>query len=271
MFNKISRYYKLDDVVTRDSDGFKLASKAIRLIDKVDAQVEHVIDSQDRLDHLGYKYYKQSKQWWRICDANRDEASPLDLLGKANKAEVVLSLRYLGYQPDWYLLTNIQQLYPGIIELLLGYGDDLEPQRDVAQGVIRFDLPISLQTDLDAMVRSQTPLPSIATEFVTNAMPLSADLKISKLGGGLWQIEDFANQFITQLRQAANPPGDDIINVYASEVVFSWTAWIHYNTDLISQETIAQYIEALPGFDITGTDSLSKVGKKIFIPNKFIG
>jgi hypothetical protein len=121
------------------------------------------------------------------------------------------------------------------------------------------------------MVLNQTLLPAVATAFAANAMPLSTNLKISKLSDGLWQIEDFANLFITQLRQTANPPGADIIHVFASEVVFTWTAWLHYNIDLIAQDTIIQYIEALPGFEVTASASLSKVGKKIYIPNKFIG
>jgi hypothetical protein len=34
------------------------------------------------LDHLAYKYYKQPRKWWRICDANPDWPFPPALLGK---------------------------------------------------------------------------------------------------------------------------------------------------------------------------------------------
>ncbi len=82
MFSKISRYRKLDDIVAKDHNGRELEFKSIRIIDNVEGMIEHTIEDSDRLDHLGYKYYKQSRHWWRICDANPDYQSPFELLGK---------------------------------------------------------------------------------------------------------------------------------------------------------------------------------------------
>jgi hypothetical protein len=82
MFSKISRYKKLEDVVVGDSDGKLAASKALRLIPKVDGEFLHTVEENDRLDHLAYKYYKQPRKWWRICDANPTYPFPSALLGK---------------------------------------------------------------------------------------------------------------------------------------------------------------------------------------------
>jgi hypothetical protein len=82
MFSKISRYRKLDDVVVSDSSGRLAASKALRLIPEVDGEFLHTVEENDRLDHLAFKYYKQPRKWWRICDANPDFPFPPALLGK---------------------------------------------------------------------------------------------------------------------------------------------------------------------------------------------
>ncbi len=82
MFSNNSRYKKLEDVVVKDSDGTQAASKALRLIPEVEGDFQHTVEENDRLDHLAYKYYKQPKKWWRICDTNPDHPFPPALLGK---------------------------------------------------------------------------------------------------------------------------------------------------------------------------------------------
>ncbi|MDH4187267.1 MAG: hypothetical protein OEV08_09730 [Nitrospira sp.] len=82
MFSKISRYKKLEDVVVVNRDGKLSASKAFRLIPEVDGEFLHTVEENDRLDHLGFKYYNQPRKWWRICDANPDYPFPPALLGK---------------------------------------------------------------------------------------------------------------------------------------------------------------------------------------------
>lgn len=82
MFSKISRYRKLSDTVNRDSNGRRIESKSLRLLPKVSGTFLHTIEEGDRLDHLAHKFYKQSKKWWRICDANPEFMSPLGMLGK---------------------------------------------------------------------------------------------------------------------------------------------------------------------------------------------
>jgi hypothetical protein len=82
MFSKISRYKKLEDVAVVGRDGKLAASKALRLIPEVDGEFLHTVEENDRLDHLAFKYYKQPRKWWRICDANPAYPFPPALLGK---------------------------------------------------------------------------------------------------------------------------------------------------------------------------------------------
>lgn len=82
MFSKISRYRKLPDEVTADAKGRSLESKSLRLLPEVSGKFLHTVEEVDRLDHLAYKYYKQPRKWWRICDANPEFMSPQALLGK---------------------------------------------------------------------------------------------------------------------------------------------------------------------------------------------
>ena len=271
MFTKISRYYKLADVVTPDRTGVKYASKQLRFIDALDARVEHTIDAQDRLDHLAYKYYKQSKQWWRICDANAGAASPLDMLGKSNQAEYVVDMNYTGYQAPWHLIAALADYHPGIVAVRFGYNEVAEPLRSVEQGALQFAAPLSMATELDGMTQTQQLSPTVQAQYAGHALAISSNLKIDKLGPGLWQIEDYDNQHITWLRQTENPPGPDIINVFLCAITHAWTLWVRYNGDLITTEVIDQFIEAHSGFDISSSQRLSKVGKKILIPNKYIG
>lgn len=90
MFLKNSRYYDLDDIVTPDSNGIKHKSKMIRRIPRVDGKFEHNIEAGDRLDLLANRYYRKPLRWWRICDANSDIFSPIEMLGDGVMATIRL-------------------------------------------------------------------------------------------------------------------------------------------------------------------------------------
>lgn len=112
MFSKISRYRKQPDIVTIDKKGRVLASRDLRLLPDVSGTFLHTVEEVDRLDHLAYKYYKQPRKWWRICDANPEFMSPQALLGK----EPIVTDRFPltfhgnGTQPPWAdLLMNLSE------------------------------------------------------------------------------------------------------------------------------------------------------------------
>jgi len=116
MFAKISRYRKLLDLVTVDADGRQLESKEIRILPKVESNFLHTVEELDRLDHLAYKYYKQPRKWWRICDANPDFMSPLALLGKDPVVSVRFELSFNDSEnnPPWSELLNLLSEQVGI-------------------------------------------------------------------------------------------------------------------------------------------------------------
>src|SRR5437867_3150824 len=102
MFSKISRYRKLPYVVVDDARRGTLASKALRLLPDVTGTFQHTVEEAERLDHLGFKYYQQPRKWWRICDANPEFLSPLDLLGQGPLRTVRYSVALPGgVEPPW--------------------------------------------------------------------------------------------------------------------------------------------------------------------------
>ncbi len=119
MFSKRSRYFTLPDEVTVDRHNRFLPAKSLRLKTEVTGTFQHTIEAVDRLDHLAYKYYKQSRNWWRICDANPEFLSPLALLGQ----EVIVTDRFplnLGEtaaQPPWANLRQSLLSLVGVVDL----------------------------------------------------------------------------------------------------------------------------------------------------------
>lgn len=113
MFSKISRYRKLQDLVTTDDKGRNLESKTLRLLPEVSGTFVHTVEQSDRLDHLSFKYYKQPRKWWRICDANPELMSPQALLGKEQIVTSRFSVTFdgNGAQPPWSnLLRKLSEI-----------------------------------------------------------------------------------------------------------------------------------------------------------------
>ena len=108
MFSRISRYQKLPDIVTTDSQGRTLPSKTLRLLPQVSGAFRHTVEEVDRLDHLAFKYYQQPRKWWRIVDANPEFLSPQALLGKEPIVMERFPLTYRGggTQPSWSRLVR---------------------------------------------------------------------------------------------------------------------------------------------------------------------
>lgn len=96
MFTKLSRYRKLPDIVSLDAQGRRTESKSLRLFPEVSGTLQHTVDQGGRLDHLAFKYYKQPRKWWRICDANPEFMSPRNLLGKTPMVTADFPLRFTG-------------------------------------------------------------------------------------------------------------------------------------------------------------------------------
>lgn len=91
-FKRHSRYFKQSAQVGRSVSGRLIQTTPLRIAPDVSGQFEHVVEDGDRLDHIAYKYYREPRRWWRICDANPDYPSPLDLVGKSALVTVRIPL-----------------------------------------------------------------------------------------------------------------------------------------------------------------------------------
>lgn len=135
MFSKISRYRKQEDVVSTDAKGRELTAKDIRLLPEVTGTFIHTVEDGDRLDHLSYKYYKQPRKWWRICDANSAFMSPQALLGK----EPIVTDRFPvsfngGGQPAWAALLKQLSLQVGVENLEIVDDIQIVPETQTVGG-----------------------------------------------------------------------------------------------------------------------------------------
>lgn len=119
MFTKQSRYYTLPDVVTRDETGQLHQSKSLRLLPTVTGNFQHIVEANDRLDHLAYKYYQRARQWWHINDANPEFLSPLALLGE----DPMRTVRFRVYwddadgAPPWATVREDLLAQPGVADV----------------------------------------------------------------------------------------------------------------------------------------------------------
>jgi hypothetical protein len=116
MLAKESRYAGLPDVVEQDPRNPKrtVAAKDLRLLPQVSGEFKHTLVEGERLDHLAAKYYRDPRRWWRICDANPEFLSPLELVGAGPLRTLRVSLNSRA----------------GLDELVTGL--------DAAVGVVRF-------------------------------------------------------------------------------------------------------------------------------------
>jgi hypothetical protein len=116
MFSKNSRYRKLPDFVTIDRQGQEITIKNLRPLPEVTGTFLHTIEDGDKLDHLAFRYYKQPRKWWRICDANPQFMSPQTLLGNESIVTFQFPLSFSGNgepPPLSPVIRNLAQ-QPGI-------------------------------------------------------------------------------------------------------------------------------------------------------------
>lgn len=121
MFFEDSRYRTVPVEVTLDSAGRRLASADRRLPTQVTGIFRHTVDDGDRLDMLAYRYYQDSRKWWRILDANPEFMMPQAMLGKTPviTQRFPVSFAASGAPPWNRLLTGVANLV-GVEDILLG-------------------------------------------------------------------------------------------------------------------------------------------------------
>jgi hypothetical protein len=48
----------------------------------------HIVSQGERLEHIAYRYFRDSERFWRICDANR-ALWPDDLVAEAGQTILI--------------------------------------------------------------------------------------------------------------------------------------------------------------------------------------
>lgn len=80
MFFEGSRYRRVADAAFVDGLGQAVTLKALREPLATEAALVYQVREGDRLDLLAWRFFKDSRKWWLIADANPDVLDPADLL-----------------------------------------------------------------------------------------------------------------------------------------------------------------------------------------------
>jgi hypothetical protein len=113
----ISRYDRTADV--DPATGLRAAPAA-------DGVVTHTVSEGDRLDHLALRYYRESRAWWRLCDANPDLPWPLDVVGRGPHRTVRIPLGAADRWPDAFPKL---MAVPGVVRATLAEPPAVAPSR----------------------------------------------------------------------------------------------------------------------------------------------
>jgi hypothetical protein len=135
MPSRISRYRKLPDVVIPDARGRARRSKDLRVFVPAAGALLHTVEGADRLDHLAFKYYRQPRKWWRICDGNPEVFSPQALLGKEPLLTARFSLTVPGAAaPPWTDLRRRLARVIGVEDVRVVEEVRIEPEVQIVAG-----------------------------------------------------------------------------------------------------------------------------------------
>ena len=264
MFSKISRYNKLTDTVITDESGQETASRSLRLLPEVAGVVEHTLEESDRLDHLSYKYYRQPRNWWRICDANAEFKSPRSLLGKdpLKTTNFTISLTAITATAAWHSLKTELSVLVGVQQILFGSQQQPIPVEQIIDGPFLFTLVSGMTTELDNSIYLQLLSTPLLTAISMAGFSISGDIRLEKINDNRWQLLDKGDNalYIFSLE------GTDI-NVFQGQLHYEWEMSIKHNEKNISSGELAGKINETE-FTTIEPVQLSRAGKLIAIPTK---
>ncbi|MFH1217123.1 MAG: hypothetical protein V1706_11545 [Pseudomonadota bacterium] len=145
MFFKNSRYRKETYTVTVNPDGRRTKSVRLRRTPQTEGSFLHTIKEGERLDHLGFRYYKSPQKWWRLADAAEAFLSPLDLLGTAARHSVRIGLDHDDEtgQPPWNELAASLSSLVGVEDFVFSEEVQLSEKN---LGVDGETIPVAVET-----------------------------------------------------------------------------------------------------------------------------
>jgi hypothetical protein len=262
VFSRISRYRDLPDVAVPDATGRVVASRELRLPPVPEGRLLHTVEEGDRLDHLGYKYYKQPRDWWRIADANPAFLSPRALLGDDAHATLRVPLRWEGPFPPWSPLLRELRGTPGVDSVVAGAPGRPEPRVRVVEGPLAFGIAQALTAELDAAVRGQRLPDPLGTALAGQGAAVDGEVRAEKLDAATWRVTEVDTWRILAFRHF---PEEGLLNVHLDVPRYDWAVTVGYNALVASAAQLLEVVEAR-GFAAGPEVEVGRVGKPIAIP-----
>jgi hypothetical protein len=256
MFDRRSRYYRLPDVVVPDELGRPRAAKALRRLPLPAARMVHTIDANDRLDHLAYTYYRQSRRWWHIADANPAPLSPLALLGRGAELTLLFECEYAGGAAPWHALFAGLLALPGVSEVVRPVQ---EPSLALADAGLLAALDPALAAGLPDAVLAQRLDPALGLALAVAGIALSLELRIEQLGPASFLLWDRQSDGWLRLDLGA------ALDVFALLPVQRLTLRVECNAFSVEPIGLRAVIEA-QGFAVLETRTAGRIGKTLSIP-----
>lgn len=281
MFSKLSRYRKLPDETTTDAQGRTLLSRSLRLLPEVTGDVTYSLQQGERLDHLAHKYYRQPRKWWRICDANPEFLSPLELVGNVPLVTTYFYLTSAGAYPrsypKWWRLLHDLPKQVGIEQVRLE-NDYVEVVREINQLDLKnriIQLQVADDPGTEAGLLPDSWHAALEARKVQK-VKLSPQAKVLPQPGGWLLLDkaepevgpvenDYEEKYLVLPSQRA-----EHYDVFPVIIRQHWTAVITYNKMNIDATKIAEIIEAY-GFKAEIGGDFGRVGKPIIIPSDTVG
>jgi hypothetical protein len=262
MFSKSSRYRKMQQVLAIDAKGRTMVSLESRLLPEVTGKFHHTIEGADRLDNLSFKYYKQSKKFWRLCDANPDFLSPLALLGKEPIVTTRFPLTISDYDGElrWADLLKSLTGRLGVLDINVMEDVRLIPEsvfmltEDSLTRLRDEEIPEVILTELE---------PKINQQIIGKGKFL--DILRTILG------EEQTNKYKSMiLKEAVVTEQDNIdhnMTVYVE--YFERSVIVTHNRMIISAKELGDVITAM-GFETNQPVNIGRIGKYLVVPSDSI-
>jgi hypothetical protein len=260
MFEKTSRYYKLPDEVITDSSGGKNKAKSLRPLPEVTGKFLHTVQEGDRLDRMAYKYYKKSKKWWRICDANPDFFLPQALLGNDVLSVYRIPVESSAPEPRWPDLLRSLAGAVGIEHVTAGTAAQPHPGTSAVEGALLFSIDPGLEADFSTAVRTQALTVPLTEAFEDEGIVFLAGARVDQPGPGQWRIDDYMQKRAYFLRLEGGA-----LNVYEAILSHRWSVTVVFNSTNLSVQDVASRIEVL-GFETGAAGEIGRIGKTVIIP-----
>ena len=262
MLSKNSRYRGLPDIVLKDEGGIVRKSLTLRRLPEVNARFEHTLKESDRPDHIAFKYYQQSRNWWQISDANPDFKSPRELFGKSADQISAFSLRYVGTVAPWNDMFAALRARLGVLSVEKGNADFPLPAVEVSDGTALFTIPAALSTDLTSSAFAQELTASLRAALSAGGLTLGTEILLSHMSATVWRLKDRQTEDVFTLAESTS---GGPIAVSDTVIRHSWSTTIRSNRKNISPGEIRDQI-ALFGFGVDAPQTKSRIGKAIRVP-----